>query len=145
MIGRIIEIAQDNRHLYMYRGFMVVQDSNDKRKEIGRVPLGDIAAVIANAHGLTYTNNLLVSLVERGVLFVLCAANHNAIGMLLSQDGHHYQAKSFLVHALHEGVPMINGRTPIIGCLQKLAASLALVYLKENDALELPLRNSLLE
>jgi len=54
-----------------------------------------LAAVIANAHGMSYSNNLLVSLAERGVPFVLCAANHNAVGMLWSVDGHHRQAKRF--------------------------------------------------
>ena len=37
--------------------------------------------------------NLLVALAERGAPFVLCGANHNAIGMLLTLDGHHVQAK----------------------------------------------------
>ena len=92
MIGRIVEIADDNRHLSVLRGFMVVQDTQGERQEIGRVPLDDIAAVIANAHGLSYTNNLLVKLAERGAPFVLCAANHNAVGMLLPIDGHHVQA-----------------------------------------------------
>ena len=54
-----------------------------------------IAAVIANAQGLSYTNNLLVALAERGAPFVLCAANHNAVGMLLSVDGNHNQGKRF--------------------------------------------------
>ena len=63
------------------------------RSELGQVPLDDIAAVIANAHGLTYTNNLLVALAERGAPFVLCGANHNAVGMLVTLDGHHVQAK----------------------------------------------------
>jgi CRISP-associated protein Cas1 len=49
--------------------------------------------VIANAHGISYTNNLLVALAERGAPFVLCGANHNAVGMLLTLDGHHVQAK----------------------------------------------------
>lgn len=93
MIGRIVEVADDRRHLFMSRGFMVVQDTEGERKELGQVPLDDIAAVIANAHGLSYTNNLLVALAERGAPFVLCAANHNAVGMLLSLDGNHYQAK----------------------------------------------------
>ena len=92
MIGRIVEIADDNRHLSVLRGFMVVQDTQGERQEIGRVPLDDIAAVIANAHGLSYTNNLLVKLAECGAPFVLCAANHNAVGMLLPIDGHHVQA-----------------------------------------------------
>ena len=92
MIGRIVEIADDRRHLFVNRGFMVVRDTEGERKELGQVPLDDIAAVIANAHGITYTNNLLVALAERGAPFVLCAANHNAVGMLLTLDEHHVQA-----------------------------------------------------
>jgi CRISPR-associated protein Cas1 len=93
MIGRIVEVADDRRHLFMHRGFMVVQDTEGLRKELGQVPLDDIAAVIANAHGLSYTNNLLVALAERGAPFVLCAANHNAVGMLLPIEGNFEQSK----------------------------------------------------
>ena len=93
MIGRIVEVADDRRHLFVSRGFLVVQDMAGERKELGQVPLDDIAAVIANAHGLSYTNNLLVALAERGAPFVLCGSNHNAIGMLLSIDGNFQQAK----------------------------------------------------
>lgn len=95
MIGRIVEVADDQRHLFMYRGFLVVKDTEGERDELGQIPLDDIAAVIANAHGLSYTNNLLVALAERGVPFVLCGANHNAVGMLLSIDGNYQQAKRF--------------------------------------------------
>lgn len=93
MLGRIVEIAEDRRHLSVLRGFMVVQSTEGDRPELGRVPLDDIAAVIANAYGLSYTNNLLVALAEQGAPFVLCAANHNAVGMLLPIDGNHHQAK----------------------------------------------------
>lgn len=92
MIGRIVEISDDRRHLFVHRGFMVVRDTSSG-VEIGQIPLDDIAAVMASAHGLSYTNNLLVALAERGTPFVLCAANHNAVGMLLTLDGHHVQAK----------------------------------------------------
>jgi len=95
MIGRIVEVADDGRHLFMHRGFMVVQESTGERKELGQIPLDDIAAVIANAHGMSYTNNLLVALAERCAPFVLCAANHNAVGMLLPIDGNFQQAKRF--------------------------------------------------
>ena len=93
MIGRIVEVADDRRHLSMHRGLMMVRDTANDQKELGQVPLDDIAAVIANAHGLSYTNNLLVALAERGAPFVLCGANHNVVGMLLSVDGHFEQAK----------------------------------------------------
>ena len=95
MIGRIVEVADDRRHLSLSRGFLVVQDTEGERKELGQVPLDDIAAVIANAHGLSYTNNLLVALAQRGAPFVLCAANHNAVGMLLPVDGNYQQAKRY--------------------------------------------------
>ena len=49
MIGRIVEVADDRRHLFMHRGFMVVQDTEGERKELGQIPLDDIAAVIAKA------------------------------------------------------------------------------------------------
>jgi CRISP-associated protein Cas1 len=95
MIGRIVEVADDKRHLFLSRGFLVVQETEGERKELGQVPLDDIAAVIANAHGLSYTNNLLVALAERCAPFVLCAANHNAVGMLLPIEGNYQQAKRF--------------------------------------------------
>ncbi|PIQ23799.1 subtype II CRISPR-associated endonuclease Cas1 [bacterium (Candidatus Blackallbacteria) CG18_big_fil_WC_8_21_14_2_50_49_26] len=95
MIGRIVEVADDKRHLFLSRGFLVVQDTEGDRKELGQVPLDDIAAVIANAHGLSYTNNLLVALAERCAPFVLCAANHNAVGMVMTIDGNYQQAKRF--------------------------------------------------
>jgi CRISPR-associated protein Cas1 len=93
MIGRIVEVADDRRHLFVNRGFMVVKDTAGEGKELGQVPLDDIGAVIGNAHGLSYTNNLLVCLAERGAPFVLCGANHNAVGMLLPIDGNYEQAK----------------------------------------------------
>lgn len=95
MIGRIVEVADDKRHLFLSRGFLVVQDTDGERKELGQVPLDDIAAVIANAHGLSYTNNLLVALADRCAPFVLCAANHNAVGMVITIEGNYQQAKRF--------------------------------------------------
>lgn len=95
MIGRIVEVAQDKRHLHAHRGFLVVQEASGDRLALGQVPLDDIAALIANAHGMSYTNNLLVALSERGAPFVLCAANHNAVGMLLPIDGNFEQGKRF--------------------------------------------------
>lgn len=95
MIGRIVEIADDRRHLFAHRGVMMVKETDGERRELGQVPLDDIAAVIANAHGISYTNNLLVALAERGAPFVLCAANHNTVGILLPIDGNYQQAKRF--------------------------------------------------
>ncbi|MGB8275284.1 MAG: type II CRISPR-associated endonuclease Cas1 [Alphaproteobacteria bacterium] len=89
MIGRVVEIAEDGRHLSLSRGFMVVQADG---AELGRVPLDDIAVVIANAHGITYSNNLMVALAERGACVVLCGANHSPVAWVWPLIGHHAQA-----------------------------------------------------
>jgi CRISPR-associated protein Cas1 len=89
MVGRVVEIASDGRHLAIDRGFMTV---SEKGSELGRVPLDDLAAVVANAHGLTYSNNLLVTLAARGVPMVLCGANHRPAALVWPVDGHHAQS-----------------------------------------------------
>lgn len=89
MIGRIIEIQQDNRHLAVLRGFMTVSEG---REELGRVPLADIGVVVVNAHGVTYSNNLLVTLAEQGAIMVLCGPNHAPVAWVWPMSVHHAQA-----------------------------------------------------
>ncbi|MGP1252812.1 MAG: type II CRISPR-associated endonuclease Cas1 [Kiloniellales bacterium] len=96
MAERILEIAEDGRHLAKSRGFLTV---NAGGEELGRLPLDDIAAVIASAHGLTYSNSLLVALAERNAPLVLCAANFMPAAFLLSTNGHHEQAGRMLDQA----------------------------------------------
>ncbi|WP_374651610.1 type II CRISPR-associated endonuclease Cas1 [Dongia sp.] len=88
MVGRVVEIETDGRHIALQRGFLMVMD---KGSELGRVPLDDIAAVVANAHGLTYTNNVLVELSGRGIPVVLCGANHMPAAIVWPVDAHHVQ------------------------------------------------------
>ncbi len=89
MVGRVIEVATDGRHLAVDRGFLTVAE---KGAEVGRIPLDDLAAVVANAHGLTYSNNLMVTLATRGVPVVLCGPNHRPAAVVWPVDGHHAQA-----------------------------------------------------
>ncbi|MFQ6018486.1 MAG: type II CRISPR-associated endonuclease Cas1 [Kiloniellaceae bacterium] len=89
MIGRVVEIAEDGRHLSVLRGFMLVEEN---RREVARIPLDDIGMVLANAHGLSYSNNLLVKLAERGAGMVFCGPNHHPVAWLWPMDGHHTQA-----------------------------------------------------
>lgn len=87
-LDQIIDISQDGRHLSRDRGFLKVEvDGN----EIGRVPLDQITAVLVHAHGITWSNSLLVELADRGAPVVLCAANHQPRAMLCPLDGHHGQ------------------------------------------------------
>ena len=87
-MDRIIDIETDDRHLHRLHGFMVVSEG---KTEVGRVPLDDILAVIIHAHGVTYSNSLMVELARRGALVVLCSANHQPQAILWPLDGHHVQ------------------------------------------------------
>lgn len=89
-MDRIVDISTDGLHLGVYRGFLTV--SKDK-EELGRVPFDDIGALIAHAHGLTWSNNVFIRLAENKVPVVLCAQNHAPISVIWPLEGHHVQAK----------------------------------------------------
>ena len=89
MIGRVIEIASEGRHLARYRGLMTVSSGN---AEDGRVPLDDIGVLLCNARGLTYSNDLLTELARRGTAVVLCGTNYLPVAWIWPLDGNHIQA-----------------------------------------------------
>lgn len=89
MLGRIVELAEDDRYISVHRGFLVV---SQRGSEQGRVALDDVAALIGNAHGLVYSNNVLTALAERGVPVVLCGANHRPHAVVWPLDNHFQQA-----------------------------------------------------
>lgn len=88
MTGQVIEIVEDNRHLSVDRGFLVVSSSGET---LGRVPLDLVDAVVGNAHGLTWSNNLAIELATRGIPMVFCGPNHQPEAMLWPVRGHHAQ------------------------------------------------------
>ncbi len=88
MAFRTVEISEDGRHLAKYRGFMTV---SYKGKELGRIAIDELAAVIAAAHGLTYSNNLLIALAEQAVPFILCGPNYMPLAFLWTTQGHYEQ------------------------------------------------------
>lgn len=88
MPARIVEVAEDGRHLAVDRGFMTVAADG---VEIGRVPLDDIGSLIVNAHGVTYSNTLVVRLAERGAAILVCGNNHNPVAWVWPVVMHHEQ------------------------------------------------------
>lgn len=99
MIGRVVEIASDRRHLALSRGFMTVTADG---AEVGRVPLDDIGVLLCHAHGITYSNNLLLELSRRGAAVVLCGPDHMPAAWVWPLDGHHVQAMR-MRHQLEAG------------------------------------------
>ena len=89
-LGRVVEVAEHGRHLSKERGFVIVSAGG---AELGRVPLDDIAAVIATSPATTASCALLAELGERGIPFVLCGRNFAPAGMLWPLSGHHAQGR----------------------------------------------------
>lgn len=88
MIGRIVEVAGEGRYLHMARGFLIAER---RGVELGRVPLDDVSALIATAHGVIISNNLLVALAERATPVVICGRNQMPRAVLWPLDSHHRQ------------------------------------------------------
>lgn len=89
-LGRVVEIAEEGRHLAKLRGFLVISSGGS---ELGRVPLDDLAAVIATSPATTTSCALLADLADRGIPFVLCGRNYAPAGLLWPVAGHHAQQR----------------------------------------------------
>jgi len=89
-LGRVVEIAEDGRHLAKLRGFLLVSSGST---ELGRVPLDDLTAVIATSPATTASCALLADLADRGIPFVLCGRNYAPVGLLWPTAGHHAQQR----------------------------------------------------
>ena len=102
MIGRVIEVVSEGRHLSRYRGLMTVSHDG---VEDGRVPLDDIGVLLCNARGLTYSNDLMTELARRGTAVVLCGPNYLPTAWLWPLEGHHVQALR-MRHQLEARLPL---------------------------------------
>lgn len=89
-MNRVIEIAEDGRHLSVKDGFLCIRQ---KGETLGQVPLDSVLAVIANAHGLSYTNNALVALAQHTIPLVVCGRNSLPMALLWPVESHHQQGR----------------------------------------------------
>lgn len=89
-LGRVVEIADNGRHLAKDRGFLSVLVAGE---EIGRVPLDDIAAVVATAPGTTLSCVLVAELAARGIPFTVCDRNFRPAAILWPCAGHFEQQR----------------------------------------------------
>ena len=87
-IERVVDIAGEERHLSLKRGFLVVSHGGE---ELGRVPLDDIVAVIVHGFGTGLSANVLAALAARNVFVVLCDQTQNPTACLWPLSGHHAQ------------------------------------------------------
>jgi len=92
MLGQIVEITTEGTRLSLKRGFLDVSGPDGP---IGQVPLDDIEALIASTPAITYSNQLLAALAERGSPVVICSKHYVPAAFLLPVDGHYAQGERF--------------------------------------------------
>lgn len=96
MNGKIVEIRTEGAYIHAERGFMVAVAG---AKEVGRIALDQIDAVIGNAQGLVWSNELLARLAASGAPLVLINRKHWPVGVLVGLAGHHRQGARFAKQA----------------------------------------------
>ena len=85
MIGGIVEIAEQGRHLSVCRGFLKVTEGDG---ELGRVPLDDIDALILSGPQTTLSKTLMMELAERKAVIVVCGRNWHPVSLTLPFAAH---------------------------------------------------------
>ena len=75
----IINIETNGLFLKKHRGFLIAEKLGE---EVSRVVIDDLACVIVSAHGITYTNNLMVSLAENNVPVIFCDRSYSPVAVL---------------------------------------------------------------
>ncbi len=86
----ILEISDLGCHLATFRGFVTLSVKGD---EINRIPFEYISTIITKAHGITYTQNLLVKLAERNIPVVITDKSFMPVSMIVPIGAHHATSK----------------------------------------------------
>ncbi len=89
MTWQIVDVSQDGRYLHAERDWLIVEE---KKIEIGRLPLTDVQAVLVHAGHATYSHGLLLRLSAHDIPLVVCDKRHEPVAILISLSGHHLQA-----------------------------------------------------
>jgi CRISP-associated protein Cas1 len=88
MLRRIVEISGEGRKLSLNRGFLSISGPEGL---LGEVPLDDVEAVIAATPSVSYTNQAVAALAERGAPLAVCGRDYKPVAWLLPVSGHHAQ------------------------------------------------------
>lgn len=86
MNGRVVEISETGKYLFVSRGFLVV---TAEKQELGRIPIADILVLVISGAGNSLSTNVINSLLENDVFIIFCGANYHPSGLVWPLDSHH--------------------------------------------------------
>ena len=96
MTNRILDFSAEAARLSARDEQLVIEQSGRLPQ---RIPLADIAVLIASHPHVRYSQAVLAGLLEHGGLFVTCDSRQAPRGMLLPLEGHSVQAERFRLQA----------------------------------------------
>jgi CRISP-associated protein Cas1 len=96
MTNRILDFANMATTLSLRNGLM--QISGEGVDE--RIPVKDIAVVIASHPSVTFTQALVAELAVEGGVLICCNRRHHPVAMLQPLDHHHQQTEKYRLQAL---------------------------------------------
>ncbi|MEO0569765.1 MAG: type II CRISPR-associated endonuclease Cas1 [Pseudomonadota bacterium] len=90
MQNRIIEVASDDIHLSLLRGFLKLSRDG---AELGRVPIPDIGAVLIRGYGASLSLNMAARLADENIPVILCGSDQAPSSIIWPLNGHHAQGR----------------------------------------------------
>ncbi len=97
MQNRIVEIASNDVHLSVSRGFLTV--AKDKEK-VGQVAIDDMSALVIRGHGASLSVNICSRLAQANVPVVICASNQSPASVVWPVSGHFAQGMHMQAQAV---------------------------------------------
>jgi CRISP-associated protein Cas1 len=129
MIGKVLEVSQNNRFLSLKHGCMHISDSIHKTA-IADVALDDIDGLILSGHGLWHSSNLLAKLAEQGTVVVITNNKYLPVGILIGTANNVHQGQRII--AQHDASSVVNKRIWQEIVQSKLSMQASLLYHLDN-------------
>ena len=92
MTKRIIEIGSEGAYLHVRLGQLIITRDG---KDIGSVPMDDMAALVMDHPRTVITQACLAALLDHNIMVVTTDARHQPVGMLLPLSAHTLQTERF--------------------------------------------------
>ncbi len=125
----VLEISDLACHLSSYRGFLKLSVNG---KEIRKIAFDNISAIITKAHGITFSQNLLVKLANHNIPLVISDQSFMPISCLTPISAHH---QSSLITSLQASCGnTLNNQLWKKIVSRKLKHQVAVLKLKDKDS-----------
>lgn len=86
MADYLLEIAENEKHLCIQRGCVIIKQN---KEVIGQIPIDVLAAVILSADGITMSKHFFARMAEENIPVVICGKKYIPLSIMLPYDVHY--------------------------------------------------------